>query len=364
MGEPVDEPAHRPGEPAHRPGEQAGRTGDELACRPGEQAGNDPVQQPGRLVAAEVPAALDGERLDRTVALLGSLSRAAAAQLLALGQVTVDGEAVCQRRRLLRAGQRLSIVLPDPLASTPAADPSISVPVVYEDDDLIVVDKPAGMVVHRGAGNQHGTMVEGLLARYPELANLSVAGAGDADRPGVVHRLDKDTSGLLAVARSVRAYHALSAQFRRHEAGRTYLALVHGVPDAPVGVVDAPIGRSVRRPTLMALTAEGRPARTAYEVVSTFGDPWPAALLRLTLQTGRTHQIRVHLAAIGHPVVGDDRYGPAGQVARASRALGIERQFLHACRLVLTHPDGSGRTWESPLPPDLVRVLQKLRAVG
>lgn len=312
-------------------------------------------------LVVEVPASLDGERLDRSVALLGSLSRAAAAQLVDDGGVRVDGAVVRQRRRLLRTGQLLAFRLPPAGPVTPQADAAVDVPVVYEDADLIVVDKPAGLVVHRGAGNPGGTMVEGLLARYPELAELPAAGAGHPDRPGIVHRLDKDTSGLLVVAHSVRAFHDLSAQFRSHQAGRTYLALVRGVPDAPVGVVDAPIGRSARTPTRMTLAVDGRPARTGYEVVDTFAAPVRSALLRLTLETGRTHQIRVHLAAIGHPVVGDDRYGPRELVAEDRRQLGLARQFLHAWRLALTHPDGTPRQWESPLPADLAGPLGRLR---
>ena len=175
----------------------------------------------------------------------------------------------------------------------------------YEDDDVLVVAKPAGLVVHPGAGHPDGTLVNGLLALDPE-----IAGTGDPQRPGIVHRLDRDTSGLLVVARSPRAYEALVAALGAHEVSREYLALVWGHLDAPRGVIDAPIGRSVRRPTRMAVREGGRRARTAYEVQAEFTSP-EVSLVRASLETGRTHQIRVHLQAIGHPVVGDAAYGGA-----------------------------------------------------
>ncbi len=220
----------------------------------------------------------------------------------------------------------------------------VDVRVVAADDAVIVVDKPAGLVVHPGAGHEHGTLVHGLLARYPELA-----GVGDPRRPGIVHRLDRDTSGLLVVARSTDAYERLVAALAAHEVERRYLALVRGVPDAARATVDAPIGRSNRQPTRMAVRAGGRPARTTYEVLARDGDD--AALLECRLETGRTHQIRVHLAAIGHPVLGDAAYGSAGGPLR--------RPFLHAYVLAFTHPRlGDRRRFEAALPADLRRVLE------
>lgn len=316
---------------------------------------------PGEPLTVTVTASLAGERVDRAVALLAGLSRAAASDLVAAGGVRIDGEVVHQRRRLLHEGQALAVDRPEPEPGLPVADPSVDVPVVFADEHLIVVDKPAGLVVHRGAGRPGGTMVEGLLARFPELAGLPGAGTGDPDRPGIVHRLDKDTSGLLVVARTAEAHRLLAAQFRDHRARRGYLALVRGVPESPAGIVDAPIGRSVRTPTRMAVTTGGRPARTAYRLEQAYDGPVPAALLRLELETGRTHQVRVHLAAIGHPVVGDARYGRPAQVREDAELLGAARQMLHAWQLAVIHPDGRTLTWESPPPADFRQVLDRLR---
>jgi 23S rRNA pseudouridine1911/1915/1917 synthase len=245
------------------------------------------------------------------------------------------------------------------------ADPSVDVRVVYADDDIVVVDKPPGLVVHPGAGHRTGTLVQGLVARFPDLAD---AGAGDADRPGIVQRLDKGTSGLLVVARTVEAYQSLVEQLSaRSSAGtagpggrpmaieRRYLALVLGSVEADAGEVEAPMGRSERDPTRMAVSRRGRPARTAYRVESRYRLPIAATLVDCRLETGRTHQVRVHLAAIGHPVAGDVRYG--GAEAR----LALERPFLHAHRLSFDHPrTGERLSFSSPLPPDLTAVLAEL----
>ena len=309
-----------------------------------------------------VPAVLDGDRVDRSVATLGGLARSAAGRLVDEGRVSLDGKVVVQRSCPLRAGQQLTIVLPPPDMNGPVADPTVELTVVHEDADLVVVDKPPGLVVHHGAGHRRGTLVDGLLARYPDLVELAEHGLGDPERPGIVHRLDKDTSGLLVVARSARAFRTLSDQLRRHEAQRSYLGLVHGVPPAAAGLVDAPLGRSARTPTKMAVAAHGRPARTSYRVRQVFVDPFSCALLDVELETGRTHQVRVHLAAIGHPVVGDPRYAPPGALSQAASMLGARRQFLHACRLALRHPDGSMRTWDSALPDDLRAIVDRLTA--
>jgi len=310
------------------------------------------------VVSVEVPSTLEGERLDRSVALLAGTTRAVAARMVDTGAVQLDGVVVANRRRQLRPGQRLRIELPELEATGPLPDPSVVFEVVYEDRHVIVVDKPAGLVVHHGSGHRGGTLVDGLVARYPELLDLAEAGAGDADRPGIVHRLDKDTSGLVIVARTADAYRWLSAQMRTHEAGRIYTALVHGVPKDNSGIVDAPVGRSIRTPTRMAVAVTGRPAQTRYQVVEAFARPVPAALLDVSLQTGRTHQIRVHMAAIGHPVVGDSRYGRPTDVAADRTNLGAPRQFLHARELTVTLVDGVVTTWQSPLPDDLVAVLR------
>jgi 23S rRNA pseudouridine1911/1915/1917 synthase len=299
-----------------------------------------------------VPEALAGERLDRAVAFLTGISRAEAARLVDEGHVRVDDRPVTVRARRLEAGETLEFeVAAGPEAGGPVADASVAVEVVYTDDDVIVVDKPPGLVVHPGAGNPSGTLVNGLLARFPELA-----GVGQPDRPGVVHRLDKGTSGLLVVARSARAYDALVAQLQARTAAREYLALAWGVFDAPSGLVDAPIGRSSRRPTNMAVTERGREARTAYRVEAVYHEPVEVTLVACRLETGRTHQIRVHLAAIGHPVVGDTRYRGARQSLPAPRPL------LHAARLAFDHPGtGERLTFESPLPEDFTAVLDRLR---
>jgi 23S rRNA pseudouridine1911/1915/1917 synthase len=284
--------------------------------------------------------------------------------LVSDGRVSVDGQRVDVRSRTLAPGQTLRVDIAPPVADGPRADAGVEFAVVHEDSDLIVVDKPAGLVVHHGAGHRGGTLVDGLLARFPELADLASSGAGEPDRPGIVHRLDKGTSGLLVVARSPAAFHSLSAQLRTHSAGRHYLALVAGTVEDDAGMVDAPIGRSPRQPTRMAVTRGGRPARTAYTVVRRYGQPREATLVEATLETGRTHQVRVHLAAIGHPVIGDDRYwGTQPRPPGARELLGPGRLFLHACRLSLDHPaDGERRSWESPLPPDLAAVLEGHRS--
>jgi 23S rRNA pseudouridine1911/1915/1917 synthase len=214
-----------------------------------------------------------------------------------------------------------------------------------------VVDKPAGLVVHPAPGHPSGTLVNALLARYPDIS------VGDVLRPGIVHRLDRDTSGLIVVAKSDRAMASLTAQMRARRVLKEYMALVWGRPNASRGVVEAPIGRDPRDRQRMAIEERGRPARTHFEVVETLrvGDV-ECTLLRVRLETGRTHQIRVHLAAIGHPVVGDPTYG------RRAAHLPLKRQFLHAGRLGFTLPDGEYREFQSPLPPDLELLLRSLRA--
>lgn len=294
----------------------------------------------------KVPGTLDGVRVDRAVAMVTGLPRSVVATLVAEGRVTVDGMAVTARSLPLAAGAELEVEVPPPADPVPPPDPAIEVRVVHEDDELVVVDKAAGVVVHPGAGHERDTLVSGLLARYP-----SLAGVGDPARPGIVHRLDRGTSGLLVVARTADAHRALAAQLAARTAGRRYLALVGGHVEEEEGVVDAPIGRSDRSPTRMAVAAHGRPARTGYRVLARYEHPFPATFLAVRLETGRTHQVRVHLAAIGHPVVGDDRYG--GPVVT-----GLDRLFLHAAELSLDHPRTGRRcTWRSPLPDELAAVV-------
>jgi 23S rRNA pseudouridine1911/1915/1917 synthase len=290
-----------------------------------------------------VPASLGGERVDKAVALLGNLARREVNDLIEAGAVRVGGRPVASRSRKLVAGEDLEVDLPPPVDRSLVADGSIDVPVVHEDEHVLVVDKPAGMIVHPGAGTAGGTMVHGLLARYPDLAGVG----GDEARPGVVHRLDAGTSGLLVVARTDAAHASLVAQLSARTVERRYRALVHGSVAAPAGLVDGPLGRDPRDPTRFAVVAGGKEARTRYEVLDRRD---LTSLLACRLESGRTHQIRVHLAAIGHPVVGDVVYG-------GSLALGLTRPYLHAFRLAFDHPaTGQRVAFESPIPQDLIEA--------
>lgn len=316
-------------------------------------------------VDVAVPAVLDGERVDRVLATVAGVSRRVAAEVVDAGALRLDGRPVRHRATPVRAGQRLVAEVRAPAAPAPRADATVAFGVVHADDQLVVVDKPAGLVVHHGAGAPGPTLVDGLLARFPDIAALADAGVGDPSRPGIVHRLDKGTSGLLVVARTPEAFASLSRQLRRHSAERRYAALLAGTVAADRGEVEAAIGRSSRRPDRMAVVPSGRPARSAYEVRRRLAGPPPVTLVDARLETGRTHQLRVHFAAIGHPVIGDDRYGgaparPAGLV----RFLGAGRLFLHAFELSVDHPDGDRRTWRAPLPADLRSVLEGLDPAG
>jgi 23S rRNA pseudouridine1911/1915/1917 synthase len=296
------------------------------------------------MLSEDVPAALQGERLDRIVAIVADISRADATLLLSLGGVRVDGLVASSGKVRLAEGQRVDVepsrLPPPPL---PAADSSVEFGVVYVDEDVIVVDKPPGLVVHPGAGNLDGTLVNGLLARFPELA-----GVGEPVRPGIVHRLDAGSSGLLVVARTQDAVDRLIEQFADHSATRRYDAVVWGVPEAPHGIIDAPIGRDRGDPLKMAVVANGRRARTDYRVVGTYSSPALVSRLECRLETGRTHQIRVHLASIEHPLVGDPTY------SQRRPMLGLTRPFLHAAELAFEHPTtGERMTFHSPLAADL-----------
>lgn len=299
-----------------------------------------------------VPPALAGERLDRVVALMLDVSRSVASTVIEHGGVSVDGQPATAGKVRLTEGQEISA---DPAAipveQAPLPDETVEFGVIYEDDHIIVVDKPAGLVVHPGAGNADHTLVNGLLARYPELA-----GIGEQVRPGIVHRLDAGSSGLLVVARTQDARQMLMEQFASHHATRAYLALVWGHPEAPHGVIDAPIGRSRSDPLRMAIVADGRQSRTEYQVLDRFDSPAELALLQCNLETGRTHQIRIHLSSINHPLVGDPVYG------QRRPKLQLERPFLHAVELVLDHPaTGEPVTFRSELADDLKARLATLR---
>ncbi len=306
---------------------------------------------PPETLRVEVPAALDGVRLDRAVALLRGLSRSAVRSLVEAGGVRVDGVVQPRGSALLATGGRLEIDGVAPEVPVLEADPGVAFDVVESDEDVVVVDKPWDLVVHPGAGHRSGTLAGGVLARFPDVGRLAAEGLCPPERPGIVHRLDRGTSGLLVVARSPRALASLGAQMAAHGADRRYAALVGGIVADDRGIVDAPLGRSVRRPTQMAVSASGREARTSYVVLARY-PATRSTLVALALDTGRTHQIRVHMAAIGHPVVGDDRYG------ERSSGLGRGRFFLHAYSLAFDHPaDGRRVTYRSELPADLAAML-------
>ena len=303
------------------------------------------------MIHEEIPPALAGERLDRIVALVTEASRADAATLVASGGVMVDGTLVTSGKLRLQLGQIIDVDESRlPTTDLPVADPSVQYLVVYEDEHVIVVDKPAGLVVHPGAGNPTGTLVNGLLARYPEIAEI-----GEPHRPGIVHRLDVGTSGLMVVAHSVRAYHSLVYALAQRDVARVYRTLVWGHPANPHGVIDAPIGRDHRDPMRMAIVVDGKSARTRYEVLDQYNAPAEAASLECRLESGRTHQIRVHLAAIGHPVVGDGTYGGI------RHGITTPRPFLHAAELEFVHPgNGEPLSFGSPLSEDLAAVEAQL----
>jgi 23S rRNA pseudouridine1911/1915/1917 synthase len=309
-------------------------------------------------LSVQVPPSLEGVRVDRAVALLADVSRSAVDALVAGGRVQVEGETVLTRSRTLHEGELLTVQLAEEEPPRPPeADASVVFEVVYADAEVIVVDKPAGLVVHPGAGHTDGTLVNGILSLFPEVAALADLEGADTDRPGIVHRLDRGTSGLLAVARSPAAYRSLVAQLGARTVSRRYQALVIGSVESEIGVVDAPIGRSLSSPTRMSVSRKGKEARTRYQVEHRFTEPVPSTLLEASLDTGRTHQIRVHLAAIGHPVVGDDVYGRGRSLPGST----LQRPFLHAFALSFDHPGTGERVeWSSPLPADLAGELDRL----
>ena len=294
----------------------------------------------------QVPADLDGERLDRIVALLGEMSRAQARQLIESDGVTLNDEVVASPALRIAAGASVGFSLPEEPAPLVAED--VEFAVVWEDEHLAVIDKPAGIVTHPGAGNPTGTLVGGLLYRWPQ-----VEGVGEEDRWGIVHRLDKGTSGLLVVAKTGAALEGLRRLIRDRSVGRTYLALVQQPMAIETGTVDAPIDRDPNRPMRRRVHSAGRPARTHYEQLAAWSEH---ALLKIELETGRTHQIRVHLTAIEHPVVGDRTYGAAaGDPADPGRV------WLHSWKLAFEHPiTGEAVRCETPLPGDLVESLAGL----
>jgi 23S rRNA pseudouridine1911/1915/1917 synthase len=331
--------------------------------------------KPSKRVELTAAPEADGTRLDAYLAgAVADLSRSRAKALILDGQVAIGGRTIVEPKRPVKPGDHVVVTLPPPEPATPAPE-AIPLDVVYEDDDLIIIDKPAGLVVHPAAGNQTGTLVNALIAH----AGASLSGIGGVMRPGIVHRLDKDTSGLMVVAKSDRAHKGLSAQFADH--GRTgplergYKALVWGAPEPAEGMIEASLGRSPRNREKMAVTrAGGREAITHYRVLARYGPrgkPPVASLVECRLETGRTHQIRVHMAAIGHPVIGDRTYGAgfatkAALLAEPARELaeGLARQALHAWLLAFEHPvTATPMRFDSPLPADMAQLAAALKSL-
>jgi len=299
-----------------------------------------------------VPIDAVGRRLDAFLSeQVDEASRSTLKRLIQSGGVTVDGRSSRPSARL-EAGQLIALAIePPPAPSAPIADAALPIAVLYADDAIIVVDKPAGLVVHPALGHADDTLVNALLARFPDLTE-----AFNGQRPGIVHRLDRDTSGVMVVARTPAAAEALRAAFKARAIRKTYLAIAVGALQPPEGVIDAPIARDPRRRQRMAVRPGGREAQTAYRVIALLGEgtSGPAySWLRLEPKTGRTHQIRVHLKAMGHPIAGDTVYG------RRSRI--IERLALHAWRLAFEHPaTGATVSFEAPPAPDITEALATL----
>lgn len=302
------------------------------------------------MISEELPRALDGERVDRIVSLLADISRSVASELVANGGVAVDGQVELSGKLRLQEGQNILIdVSKIPPPQLPQADQSVEISVLYQDNSVIVINKQPGLVVHPGAGNQTGTLVNGLLALFPEIENV-----GEPMRPGIVHRLDSGTSGLMVVARTQDAYEHLVSGMSSHEITREYVALAWGHFDAESGVIDADIGRDPRDPLKMAVVHSGKWARTHFVIEELFDEPAALSLVRCSLETGRTHQIRVHLAAVSHPVVGDATYGGA------KSSLVAPRPMLHARRLAFEHPVTSDMcSFEIVIPEDMAEVIAK-----
>ncbi len=304
--------------------------------------------QTRRFEAAEADR---GERLDVFLARQATdLSRSRVQKLIADGRATVDGRAAKANHRV-QPGEAVALAVPEP-EPVAVAPEAIPLDVVYEDADVVVVNKPRGMVVHPAAGNWRGTLVNALLARCDDLS-----GVGGEVRPGIVHRLDKDTSGVMVAAKNDRAHASLACQIKDRTAGRRYLALVHGNVQAEEGLIDAPIGRHrLDRKKMAVDTEHGREARTRFTVVERFAG---YTLVACKLETGRTHQIRVHMAYIGHPVVGDPKYGPKNP------PFAIAGQALHSAELTFRHPvSGATLVFTAPLPADMEEILTKLRKRG
>lgn len=293
-----------------------------------------------------------GQRIDAYLASLGEpfTSRSQVKRLIEAGSVMVNGAVCAKASYVIAAGDQIKAEIPRE-EELPPQPQEIPLSIVFEDDHIIVVDKARGMVVHPAPGNKDNTLVNALLAHTEQLSDI-----GDADRPGIVHRLDKETSGLMVVAKTAFAHRHLAAQLKERTMGRTYLAFVHGNPRADSGTIDAPIGRHPVHRQRMAVVEGGREAISHYRVIERYKEH---ALLEVDLETGRTHQIRVHMSYIGHPIIGDVRYG-----ASKKQRLFDGGQALHAWRLTLLHPhSGEWMTFTAPLPSELESLRQRLRAL-
>ncbi|PWC53024.1 RluA family pseudouridine synthase [Azospirillum sp. TSO22-1] len=326
----------------------------------------------GRLHTVAVPDTAAGERLDKILAAhIDGLSRSRAQALLEQGHVRFEGRTIADPSQRVKPGQTFDVFIPEAEPAIPEAQ-DIPLQVVYEDEDVLVLDKPAGLVVHPAAGNPDNTLVNALLAHCGD----SLSGIGGVKRPGIVHRLDKDTSGLMVVAKNDRAHHALTEQFSGRSLSRTYQALVWGVPSPARGRIEGNIGRDPHDRKKMAVVAGGKPAATRYTVLKAFHNG--AALVECTLETGRTHQIRVHMTHIGHPLVGDPLYG-RGRSTRPGKSnrggsktaplpeplrgalVGFPRQALHAVGLTFAHPrTGERLSFSTDLPGDLQALIRTL----
>lgn len=300
----------------------------------------------------QIPAALDAERVDRVASLMTGLSRSTVTSLIVAGKLTRNDEVVVAGSQRVVEGDWIEVEVPaqEHVDKNLIPDPEVVFEVVYVDDSVAVIDKPIGLVVHPGAGTTSSTLAHGLLARFPEMADV-----GPPERPGIVHRLDRDTSGLLVCARTNDALSYLSEELANRSMHRSYLTIVAGCPEATTGTVDAPIGRSRRSRTKMTVTQDGREARTHYEVLETWHQPILASLLRCTLDTGRTHQIRVHLKAIDLPVLGDRTYGKPDP-------FNIGRPLLHAAEVSFLHPaTGELVKFSSEPPSDFAGAVEIFR---
>ncbi|MFQ5971026.1 MAG: RluA family pseudouridine synthase [Alphaproteobacteria bacterium] len=328
-----------------------------------------PLDRDGEILSATVTPEQAGQRLDRTLATaLDGLSRSRVKALIEGGRVSLDGATITEPSYRVKPAQSYTVALPPPAPAVPAAQP-LPLAILYEDRDVIVVDKPAGLVVHPAPGNPDRTLVNALIAHCGD----ELTGIGGVARPGIVHRLDKETSGLMVAAKSARAHASLTEQFARRTIDRAYLAVVWGVPVPPRGEVRGNIGRNPRNRKKMAvLTRGGKPALTRYDVKARLGCRGTplASLLECRLATGRTHQVRVHLAALGHPLIGDPLYGrshPSGKqrlpedLRMAIQA--FRRQALHACELGFDHPaTGTRLKFSAPLPSDIHALVNSFES--